>query len=54
MARRKKEPQSIHRKNIATAAEQLFMKKGMDQEYNNIVNGLINEIEENIEKEMKP
>ena len=30
MARRKKEPQSIHRKNIATAAEQLFMKKGMD------------------------
>ena len=30
MARRKKEPQSIHRKNIATAAEQLFMKKGMN------------------------
>ena len=30
MARRRREPQSIHRKNIATAAEQLFMKKGMD------------------------
>lgn len=30
-----------------------FMEKGMDQEYNNIVNGLINELNENIEKEMK-
>lgn len=30
MARRKKEPQSVHRKNIAIAAEQLFMTKGID------------------------
>lgn len=30
MARRKKEPQSAHRKNIAMAAEQLFMKKGIE------------------------
>lgn len=30
MARRKKEPQNIHRKNIAAAAEQLFMKKGIE------------------------
>lgn len=30
-----------------------FMNKGMDTEYNNVVNGLINEIEKNIEKEMK-
>lgn len=30
-----------------------FMKKGMDQEYNNVVNGLINELEKNINKEMK-
>ena len=29
MARRKKEPQNIHRKNISGAAEQLFMKKGI-------------------------
>ena len=29
MARRKKEPQSVHRKNIAMAAEQLFMTKGI-------------------------
>ena len=30
MARRKKEPQSIHRKNISMAAEQLFVKKGIE------------------------
>ena len=30
MARRKKEPQNVHRKNISTAAEQLFMKKGIE------------------------
>lgn len=30
-----------------------FMKKGMDQEYNDIVNGLVNEIEQNINKELK-
>ncbi len=30
MARRKKEPQNIHRKNISGAAEQLFMKKGIE------------------------
>lgn len=30
MARRKKELQSVHRKNIATAAEQLFMEKGIN------------------------
>ena len=30
MARRKKEPQNVHRKNISTAAERLFMKKGID------------------------
>lgn len=29
MARRKKELQSVHRKNIATAAEKLFMSKGI-------------------------
>ncbi|MBQ2405884.1 MAG: TetR/AcrR family transcriptional regulator, partial [Lachnospiraceae bacterium] len=29
MARRKKEPQNVHRKNIATAAQKLFMEKGM-------------------------
>lgn len=29
-----------------------FMKKGMDKEYNNIVNGLIEELSTNIEKEM--
>lgn len=30
MARRKKEPQNVHRKNIATAAEKLFLQKGID------------------------
>lgn len=30
MARRKKEPQSVHRKHIAVAAEQLFLKKGIE------------------------
>lgn len=30
MARRKKEPQSVHRKNIMKAAEQLFMTKGIE------------------------
>lgn len=30
MARRKKEPQNVHRKNIAKAAEQLFMVKGIE------------------------
>lgn len=30
-----------------------FMKKGMDQEYNNVVNDLVNELEKNIDKEMK-
>lgn len=30
-----------------------FMKKGLDQEQNNIVNGIINELDKNIEKEMK-
>ena len=30
MARRKKEPQSVHRKNISAAAEQLFMAKGIE------------------------
>lgn len=29
MARRKKEPQNIHRKNISIAAEQLFVQKGI-------------------------
>lgn len=30
MARRKKEPQNVHRKSISQAAEQLFMKKGIE------------------------
>lgn len=30
VARRKKELQSVHRKNISTVAEQLFMKKGIE------------------------
>lgn len=30
MARRKKEPQNVHRKNISSAAEQLFMEKGIE------------------------
>ena len=30
MARRKKEPQSVHRKNISMLAEQLFMQKGIE------------------------
>lgn len=30
MARRKKEAQSVHRKNISMVAEQLFMKKGIE------------------------
>ena len=30
MARRKKELQSMHRKNISKAAEQLFMKNGIE------------------------
>lgn len=29
-----------------------FMSKGMDKEYNNIVNGIIDELNKNIEKEM--
>lgn len=29
MARRKKEPQNVHRKNISQAAEKLFMEKGI-------------------------
>ncbi|MDD6039378.1 MAG: TetR/AcrR family transcriptional regulator [bacterium] len=31
MARRKKEPQNVHRKNISAAAEQLFMEKGIER-----------------------
>lgn len=31
MARRKKEPESVHRGAIAAAAERLFMQKGIDQ-----------------------
>lgn len=30
MARRKKEPQTVHRKNISQAAEKLFMKNGIE------------------------
>lgn len=30
MARRKKEPQNVHRKNISSAAEQLFLEKGIE------------------------
>lgn len=30
MGRRKKEPQNIHRKNISSAAEQLFLEKGIE------------------------
>ena len=30
MARRKKEPQNVHRKNISRAAEQLFMERGIE------------------------
>lgn len=30
MARRKKQPQSVHRKNISEAAEKLFMEKGIE------------------------
>ena len=30
MARRKKEPRAVHRQNIATAAEELFTKKGIE------------------------
>lgn len=30
MARRKKEPQSVHRKNISRTAEYLFMRKGIE------------------------
>ncbi len=30
MARRKKQPQSVHRKNIAEIAEKLFIEKGID------------------------
>ncbi len=30
MARRKKEPQNVHRKNISSGAEQLFMEKGIE------------------------
>ncbi|MCI7791600.1 MAG: TetR/AcrR family transcriptional regulator, partial [Lachnospiraceae bacterium] len=30
MARRKNEPQNVHRKNISSAAEQLFMEKGIE------------------------
>jgi len=29
-----------------------FMKQGLDKEYNNIVNGLMNELNKNIEKEL--
>ena len=30
-----------------------FMKQGLDREYNNVVNGIINELDKNIEKELK-
>ena len=30
-----------------------FMEQGLNKEYNNVVNGLINELDKNIEKEMK-
>ena len=30
-----------------------FMSKGLDEEYNNIVKGLLNELDKNIEKELK-
>ena len=30
MARRKKEPKSVHRQNIASAASRLFMEKGIE------------------------
>lgn len=30
-----------------------FMSKGLNQEYDNVVDGLINELEKNIDKEMK-
>ena len=35
MARRKKEPQNVHRKAISTVAEQLFMKKGIENTSSN-------------------
>ena len=43
MARRKKEPQSVHRKNISAAAEQLFMAKGIE---NTSMNDIAREHEE--------
>ena len=39
MARRKKEPQSVHRKNISAAAEQLFMAKGIENTSMNDIAG---------------
>lgn len=30
-----------------------FMTKGLDKEYKNVVDGIVNELDENIEKEMK-
>ena len=39
MARRKKELQSVHRKNISMAAEQLFMKKGIENTSMNDIAG---------------
>ena len=29
-----------------------FMKQGLDNEYNNVVNGIVNELDKNIEKEL--
>lgn len=40
MARRKKEPQNVHRKAIAMAAEQLFMKHGIE---NTSMNDIVRE-----------
>lgn len=30
-----------------------FMKKGLEQEYKNVVDGIVNELDKNIEKELK-
>lgn len=40
MARRKKQPQSVHRKNISQIAEKLFMEKGIE---NTSMNDIANE-----------
>ena len=41
MARRKKEPKSVHRENIAAAASSLFMEKGITPtSMNEIAKGL--------------